>query len=84
MQAEHTNSSTLPRVKTDIYLLTSILVVVLIITLLQIKKAAQAVEVLTYRVDQQVASFGDAVRSGWLHLFGTVLNLASRYLGKSS
>jgi hypothetical protein len=62
----------------------SILVVVLIITLLQIKKAAQAVEVLTYRVDQQVASFGDAVRSGWLHLFGTVLNLASRYLGKSS
>ena len=61
----------------------SILVVVLIITLLQIKKAAQAVEVLTYRVDQQVASFGEAVRSGWLHLFGTALNLASRYLGKN-
>jgi len=60
----------------------SILVVVLIITLLQVRKAAQAVEVLTYRVDQQVASFGEAVRSGWLHLFGTVLNLASRYLGK--
>ena len=61
----------------------SILVVVLIITLLQVRKAAQAVEVLTYRVDQQVASFGEAVRSGWLQLFGTVLNLASRYLGKS-
>ena len=61
----------------------SLLVVVLIITLLQIRKAAQAVEVLTYRVDQQVASFGEAVRSGWLHLFGTVLNLASRHLGKS-
>ena len=62
----------------------SVLVVVLIITLLQIKKAAQAVEVLTYRVDQQVASFGEAVRSGWMNLFGTVLNLASRYLGKGS
>lgn len=62
----------------------SILVAVLVITLLQIKKSAQAVEVLTYRVDQQVASFGEAVRSGWLHLFGTVLNLASRYLGKTS
>jgi hypothetical protein len=61
----------------------SILVVVLIVTLLQVRKAAQAVEVLTYRVDQQVASFGEAVRSGWLHLFGTVLNLASRHLGKS-
>jgi hypothetical protein len=62
----------------------SILVAVLIVTLLQVKKAAQAVEVLTYRVDQQVASFGAAVRSGWLQLFGTVLNLASRYFGKSS
>ena len=62
----------------------SVLVVVLIITLLQIKKAAQAVEVLTYRVDQQVASFGEAVRSGWMILFGTVLKLASRYLGKGS
>jgi hypothetical protein len=62
----------------------SVLVAVLIITLLQIKKAAQAVEVLTYRVDQQVASFGEAVRSGWLHLFGTALNLAGRYFGKNS
>ncbi|MDD5628545.1 MAG: hypothetical protein PHU21_05745 [Elusimicrobia bacterium] len=62
----------------------TVLVAVLIATLLQVKKAAQAVEVLTYRVDQQVASFGEAVRSGWLHLFGTVLNLASRYMGKSA
>ena len=62
----------------------SILVVVLIITLLQIRKAAQAAEVLTYRVDQQIASFGEAVRSGWLHLFGSVFNLAGRLLGKRS
>ena len=62
----------------------SILVVVLIITLLQIKKAAQAVEVLTYRVDQQVASFGDTVRSGWLRVFGTAISFAGRCFGKSS
>ncbi len=62
----------------------SILVVIMIITLLKIKKAAQAVEVLTYRVDHQVASFGQAVRSGWLHLFSSVFNLAGRFLGKSS
>ena len=59
-----------------------ILVAALVVTLLQVKKAAQAAEVLTYRVDHQVASFGEAVRSGWMHLFGTALNLASRYLGK--
>jgi hypothetical protein len=63
---------------------TSILVAVLIVALLQIRKTAQAVEVLTYRADQQVASFGDAVRSGWMHLFGTALNLASRCFGKDS
>ncbi|MBI5240964.1 MAG: hypothetical protein HY926_10870 [Elusimicrobia bacterium] len=61
----------------------SVLIAVLVVTLLQVKKAAQAVEVLTYRVDSQVASFGEAIRSGWLHLFGTVLNLVSRYAGKS-
>ncbi len=61
----------------------SVLIAVMVVTLLQVKKAAQAVEVLTYRVDSQVASFGEAVRSGWLHLFGTVLNLVSRYVGKS-
>ena len=62
----------------------TVLIVVLIATLLQMRKAALAVEVLAYRVDQQVSSFGEAVRSGWLRLFGTVLNLASRYLGKGS
>jgi hypothetical protein len=60
-----------------------ILVVALIITLLQIKKAARAVEVLTYRVDQQVASFGEAVHSGWLNVFGAVLKLAGRCFGRS-
>ncbi len=60
-----------------------ILITVMAVALLQVKKTAQAVEVLTYRIDGQVASFGEAVRSGWLHLFGTVLNLVGRYAGKS-
>jgi hypothetical protein len=59
-----------------------ILITVLAVALLQVKRAAQAVEVLTYRVDGQVASFGQAVSSGWLHFFGTILNLVSRYTGK--
>ena len=61
----------------------TILIAVMIVTLLQIKKAAQSVEVLAYRVDQQVAYFGETVRSGWMNLFGSVLKLASRYFGKS-
>jgi hypothetical protein len=62
----------------------TVLIAVLVVTLLQVRKSAQAVEVLTYRLDQQVAAFGEAVRSGWMQLFGTALNLASRYFGKSS
>jgi preprotein translocase subunit SecG len=62
----------------------TVLIAVMIVTLLQVKKSAQAVEVLTYRVDQQVASFGEVVASGWMRILGTALNLASRYFGKSS
>jgi len=56
----------------------SVLMVVLIMTLLQIKRAAQAAEVLTYRVDHQVAAFGETIRSGWMQFFGAILTLITR------
>jgi hypothetical protein len=33
--------------------------------MLKVRDAAQAVEVVAYRVDQEVSSFGESVRSGW-------------------
>ena len=33
--------------------------------LLKVRDAAQAVEVAAYRVDQEVLTFGDTMRSGW-------------------
>ena len=60
-----------------------ILVVMMVVALLQIKKTAQAVEVLTYRIDQQVASFGECVRSGWMQMFSSILKLAHRYFSKN-
>jgi len=60
-----------------------ILVAVMVRALLQIRKTALAVEVLTYRIDRQVAAFGETVRSGWVQLFQTILSLAGRYFGKN-
>jgi len=61
-----------------------VLAVVLVLAWLQIRRTARAVEILTYRVDSQVAAIGDTVRSGWGSLFGNVLSLASRLFGKRS
>jgi len=52
------------------------------LALLQLKKAALAVEVLTYRVDHEVAAFGESMRSGWLQFFSTLFNLAGLCFGK--
>ena len=60
----------------------SILMAALVATLLQIKKAARAVEVLTYRIDHQVAAFGETVHSGWARVFQAALNLAARFFCK--
>jgi len=63
---------------------TSILLVVLVLALLQIKKTAQAVEVLSYRVDAQVAAIGEGLRSGWMKMLSTVLELGGRWFCRTS
>ncbi len=60
------------------------LVAVLVLAWLQIQRTARAVEILTYRLDSQVAAIGDTVRSGWGSLFGNAMSLASRLFGKRS
>ncbi len=45
----------------------------------KVGKAAQAVEVLAYRVDQQVEGFSATVRSGWFQGAQTVLGLVGRF-----
>lgn len=60
----------------------SVLVVVLTVVLLQIRKTSQAVEVLAYRVDQQVAGFGELIRSGWMQALQTTLRIIDRVFCK--
>ena len=49
-----------------------VMIGVFVFAMLKLKDAAQAVEVAAYRVDHEVQSFGDSMRTGWV---GTAKNL---------
>ncbi|MBI5629994.1 MAG: hypothetical protein HY921_03815 [Elusimicrobia bacterium] len=58
----------------------SFLLAFLIITLRKIKQGAQAVEVLAYRVEEEVEAFTSRMRSGWFKaLEGTARILMSAF-----
>ena len=49
-------------------------------TMLKVRDAAQAVEVAAYRVDQEVLTLGQSVRSGWGTTFKTLLSAGLMFL----
>lgn len=51
-----------------------IMLAVFTVAMLKLKDAAQAVEVAAYRVDQEVLSIGQSMRTGW---GGTLRNVLS-------
>lgn len=54
-----------------------VLIVVLIAALLKIRQAAQAVEVLSYRLEEGVGEISSTLSSGWLK----ILPAAATFLG---
>jgi O-glycosyl hydrolase len=44
----------------------AVMIAVFAVAMLKVRDAASAVEVAAYRVDQEVSSFGAAMRSGWV------------------
>ena len=52
-------------------------------TYIQVRKTARAIEVLTYRVDGQVAAIEETVRSGWVRISQAVIGLLGRWLCKN-
>lgn len=53
-----------------------ILVAALAYAALKVQKTAQAVEVLTYRVEEQVSTFGNGLQSGWMKALQVGASLA--------
>ena len=56
-----------------------IAIVFFILTLVQIRAAARAIEVLTYRVDDEVDNFSTTMRSGWLQVLQATASLAAGF-----
>ncbi len=52
----------------------AVMIAVFVVTMLKLKQAAQAVEVAAYRVDQEVLSLGDSLRSSWGGALKTILS----------
>ncbi|HEX4047758.1 MAG TPA: hypothetical protein VH309_07990 [Elusimicrobiota bacterium] len=47
--------------------------------MLRVRDAAQAVEVAAYRVDQEVQTFGESLRSGWVAALKNVVSVGMRF-----
>lgn len=58
-----------------------ILIVALVIASLRMRDAARAIEVLAYRVEEQVLSFGNGMRSGWMKALQTGASLVGSFVG---
>jgi len=58
----------------------AVMIAVFSVAMLKLRDAAQAVEVAAYRVDQEVLSLGQSVRSGWGSAFKTMLSAAFTFL----
>jgi hypothetical protein len=58
----------------------AVMIAVFAIAMIKIRDAAQAVEIAAYRVDQEVHSFGDTFRSGWMNTFKTLLATGLQFL----
>lgn len=47
--------------------------------MLRVRDAAKAVEVAAYRVDQEVQTFGESLRSGWISALKNVVSVGMRF-----
>jgi len=55
-----------------------VMIAVFCVAMWKVRDAAQAVEIASYRVDQEVLSLGQTVRSGWGEALRAVLSASFR------
>lgn len=59
----------------------AVIVAAALIVALRVRDTAQAVEVVAYRVDQEIESIGSTFRSGWLKSLGAAATLVGGLWG---
>lgn len=60
----------------------AVMIAVFTAAMLKVKDAAQAVEIAAYRVDQEVSSVGQSLRSGWFSAVKTAFTAGMTILGR--
>ena len=55
------------------------MIAVFCVAMSKLRDAAQAVEIAAYRVDQEVATFGQSLQSGWGQALKSVVSLGLKF-----
>lgn len=56
-----------------------VVIAVFAYAMVKVRDAAQAVEVAAYRVDQEVLTIGESMRSGWMSALKNALSLGFQF-----
>jgi hypothetical protein len=57
----------------------AVMIAVFAIAMLRVRDAASAIEVAAYRVDQEVQTFGESMRTGWAQALKGVLSVGLKF-----
>jgi hypothetical protein len=57
----------------------AVMIGVFAVAMLRVRDAAQAVEVAAYRVDQEVQTLGESMRTGWVGAMKNILSVGLRF-----
>jgi O-glycosyl hydrolase len=57
----------------------AVMIAVFAVAMLRVRDAASAVEIAAYRVDQEVQTFGESMRSGWVSALKSALSMGLQF-----
>jgi hypothetical protein len=57
----------------------AVMIAVFAIAMLRVRDAASAVEVAAYRVDQEVQTFGESMRTGWAQALKGIVSVGLKF-----
>ena len=57
----------------------AVMIGVFAVAMLKVRDAAQAVEVASYRVDQEVQNLGESMRTGWVGAMKNIVSVGLRF-----
>ena len=57
----------------------AVMIGVFAVAMMRVRDAASAVEIAAYRVDQEVQTFGESMRTGWVQTLKSLVSVGMRF-----